>query len=102
MMMMRGPVVFAAAVSVAAVFVIRLARANAAGTRQAALATRLIASVPIIVGSPGPTRVRMRSAGFHRGGGVLLRVATLSGAMPRGQRGGVAFGGTARRRVQRP
>ena len=91
MMMMRGPVVFAAAVSVAAVFVIRLARANAAGTRQAALATRLIDSVPIIVGSPGPTHVIMRNVDFQVGDGVQLRIATLEGQMRSVKRGVVDF-----------
>ena len=48
-------------------------------------------SVPIIVGTPGPTRVAMRNVDFHQATGVLLHIRSLDGEMKSVKNGVVDF-----------
>jgi hypothetical protein len=68
-----------------------LARGNASTPARIASATAPNDSVPIILGTPGPTRVMMRNVDFYQAEGVILHIRSLDGEMNSVKRGVVDF-----------
>jgi len=66
---------------------IRLTWAEAAHINQLPADSARTDTLPVLVGSPGPTRVTMRNVDFHQADGVLLRIAALDGEMRAVKRG---------------
>lgn len=90
-MMKRRILAFAALTIAAPVVGAGLAHNNSAGPARSAAAPVPRDSVPIIVGTPGPTRVMMRNVDFHQAEGVILRIRSLDGEMSSIKRGVVDF-----------
>ena len=84
-------VAFAALTSVICLVGMGLARANATTAAPITPAVVPRDSLPIIVGTPGPTRVVMRNVDFHQGTGVLLHIRSLDGEMSSVKSGVVDF-----------
>jgi hypothetical protein len=89
--MKRRLLAFAALTSFGSLAGLGLARASA--TTPAPVAPTRVSgdSVPIIVGTPGPTRVMMRNVDFHQATGVLLHIRALDGEMSSVKSGVVDF-----------
>jgi hypothetical protein len=90
-MMKRRLFVFAALTIAAPVVGTGLARGNTTAPARIESVTAPNDSVPIIVGTPGPTRVMMRNVDFYQAEGVILHIRSLDGEMNSVKRGVVDF-----------
>ena len=90
-MMKRRLLTFAALTIAAPLVGMGLARPNRTSPAPVMRAGSASDSVPIIVGTPGPTRVLMHNVDFRQAPGVVLHIRSLEGQMTSVKRGVVDF-----------